>query len=55
MKHVKTLSRSIPRTAMSVVEIDGMFQKIGRMFTTISGLFSAAMAGMNFWNSVNKE
>ena len=40
---------------MSVVEVDGMFQKIGRIFTSISGLFSAATAGVNFWNLINKD
>lgn len=54
MKHIKNLSRNLPASAMSIVETDGLFQKIGRMFTTISGFFSAATAGMNFWTLITK-
>ncbi|MDQ1257470.1 MAG: hypothetical protein QG656_2075 [Candidatus Hydrogenedentes bacterium] len=52
MKHIKNLSGNLPVQAMSVVELDGMFQKAGRMFAVASGMFAAATAGYNFWNLV---
>jgi len=51
-RHITQLSQGLPAYAASPVEIDGMFQKGGRMLTVITTLFSTATAGRTFWNLI---
>ena len=45
MKHVRTVSRDLPMQA-SIVEADGMFQKITRMMASLTSM-------VTFWRLID--
>ncbi len=48
MKHVKLVSRELPKHAISIVEADGLFQKITRMMASLTSVF-------NFLNLIDDD
>lgn len=67
-RHIHHITRRLPNQAISVVEMDGMFQKIGRAVGTLTSIYrfwqlitqppwalGMLRSVYDFWQHVDKE
>lgn len=52
MKHIQTITSTIPAKAESVAEIAGGFQKLSTMASATTAALGSLTAGVNFWNLI---
>ena len=53
MKHIQTITSTIPAKAESPAEIAGAFQKLSIMASAGTAALGSLTAGVNFWNLIS--